>query len=191
MRIVRPCLSEPIMSRFFEHSIAPKSKVRPSRASLEKCREVFQCRSFNTVHANISQNLIEAIQSGSISGAPATIATSAPAQLRLLKKRAAGFENTLDVRTELSAIDIHEKVRGYHSSASWQPLTLAITAAAAASGRMASHLSSHGHAKRHLPVAVRLLGLRGRRRLVGRRLGRTGIVLYSLQSQHESLGVIR
>ncbi|EYB84566.1 hypothetical protein Y032_0314g2233 [Ancylostoma ceylanicum] len=41
--------------------------------------------------------------------AAAPRATAAPAQLRLLKKRAAGFENTLDVRAELSAMDIHEK----------------------------------------------------------------------------------
>ena len=34
--------------------------------------------------------------------------TSAPAQLRLLRKREAGYENTLDVRTELNAIDISE-----------------------------------------------------------------------------------
>ncbi|RCN46945.1 zona pellucida-like domain protein [Ancylostoma caninum] len=40
--------------------------------------------------------------------AAAPRATAAPAQLRLLK-RAAGFENTLDVRAELSAMDIHEK----------------------------------------------------------------------------------
>lgn len=31
-------------------------------------------------------------------------------QLRLLKKREAGFDNTLDVRTELSALDISNQV---------------------------------------------------------------------------------
>ncbi|KAJ1374739.1 separase/separin [Parelaphostrongylus tenuis] len=40
--------------------------------------------------------------------AAAPQATPAPAQLRLLKKRDSGFDNTLDVRTELSALDIHE-----------------------------------------------------------------------------------
>jgi hypothetical protein len=34
---------------------------------------------------------------------------AAPAQLRLLKKRQADFENTLDVRTEFSALDITDK----------------------------------------------------------------------------------
>ncbi|KHJ87922.1 hypothetical protein OESDEN_12292, partial [Oesophagostomum dentatum] len=54
-----------------------------------------------------------ATKTGAGRAAPAAVAapreTPAPAQLRLLKKRAAGFENTLDVRAEISALDIQEK----------------------------------------------------------------------------------
>uniref|UniRef100_A0A1I7SVS5 ZP domain-containing protein n=1 Tax=Bursaphelenchus xylophilus TaxID=6326 RepID=A0A1I7SVS5_BURXY len=47
---------------------------------------------------------------GGAGAAPAAAAApSAPAQLRLLKKRSVDYENTLDVRTELSALEISEQ----------------------------------------------------------------------------------
>ncbi|KJH52605.1 zona pellucida-like domain protein [Dictyocaulus viviparus] len=39
--------------------------------------------------------------------------TAAPAQLRLLKKRGSGFENTLDVRAQLNTMDIQEGLQQY------------------------------------------------------------------------------
>ncbi|KAH7713928.1 CUT-1 protein [Aphelenchoides avenae] len=42
-------------------------------------------------------------------GAPAAAGRPAPAQLRLLKKREADFENTMDVRAEFNALDISDK----------------------------------------------------------------------------------
>lgn len=39
-----------------------------------------------------------------------TAAARGPAQLRLLKKREANFDNTLDVRTEFNALDISDRV---------------------------------------------------------------------------------
>nr|CDJ90080.1 Endoglin CD105 antigen domain containing protein [Haemonchus contortus] len=58
-----------------------------------------------------------AAKTGSGAGAPqakvaavaANVAANAAAQLRLLRKRQAGLESTLDVRAELSALDIHDK----------------------------------------------------------------------------------
>lgn len=47
------------------------------------------------------------VGSGAAAASPAAAAAGA-AQLRLLKKRQAGFDNTLDVRTEIAAIDISE-----------------------------------------------------------------------------------
>lgn len=47
-------------------------------------------------------------KAGGAAAAPKAGNATAPAQLRLLRKRAADFENTLDVRTELSTMDISE-----------------------------------------------------------------------------------
>ncbi|KAE9420877.1 hypothetical protein Angca_004003, partial [Angiostrongylus cantonensis] len=52
--------------------------------------------------------------------------TAAPAQLRLLRKRDSGFENILDVRTELSALDIHEKEQGLPDELRMMSLTAAV-----------------------------------------------------------------
>lgn len=101
---------------FFECQISITIKEPNSQCARPQCSDP---TGFNAVEVGKNGDINAPVAVASTAAVPANAARPAagarlsrPAlsQLRLLKKREAGFDNTLDVRAELSALDISNHV---------------------------------------------------------------------------------
>lgn len=89
---------------FYQCQISITIKEPNSECARPKCAEP---TGFNAVKVGASGAAAPAASGAPAAAAPAAAARRpAPAQLRLLKKREANFDNTLDVRAEINALDI-------------------------------------------------------------------------------------